>query len=86
MMSPEQSSKEVRDDFDQRSGFEGLIRVERENKEKKLVLVMKVKPFEFCCIRKQTRQSWVAGWSQVSFGVFRWEILQHIYMLATIIQ
>lgn len=61
--------------------------MERENKEKKLVLVIKVNLLSVAVKEnRQMRQSWVAVWSQISFGVFRWEILQHIYMLVTMIQ
>lgn len=56
--------------------------MERENKENKLVLVFKVNLLSFAVKgNRQMRQSWVAVWSQISFGVFKWEILQHIYFM-----
>ena len=69
------------------SGFKGVIRVERENKEKKLVLVIKATFLSFA-VKEQRNRAILSGnvESNEDFGFFWWAIWQHTYVLMGMIQ
>ena len=52
------------------SGFKGVAMVEREDKEKKLVLVIKATLLSFAVKERQMGQSWVVVWCQMELWGF----------------